>query len=80
MTFRAAFFFAAALLFAAPVMGQENSLYTVANVHVDASAASSGEALNTAIALPATIGGAWLGAFIYRRLADRGYQRAVMID
>lgn len=31
------------------------------------------------IALPATIGGAWLGAFIYRRLADRGYQRAVLV-
>lgn len=31
------------------------------------------------VALPGTIGGAWLGAFIYRRLADRGYQRAVML-
>jgi hypothetical protein len=30
-------------------------------------------------ALPGTIGGAWLGAFIYRRLADRGYQRIVMV-
>jgi uncharacterized membrane protein YfcA len=36
-------------------------------------------ALATAIALPATIGGAWLGAFIYKRIADRGYQRAVMV-
>jgi len=36
-------------------------------------------AWTTAIALPATIGGAWIGAFIYRRLADRGYQRAVML-
>jgi len=35
-------------------------------------------ALEAAIVLPATIGGAWLGAFLYRRLADRGYQRAVM--
>lgn len=35
-------------------------------------------ALETAIVLPATIGGAWLGAFLYQRLADRGYQRAVM--
>lgn len=36
-------------------------------------------AYDTAVALPATIGGAWLGTFIYRRLADRGYQRAVMM-
>jgi uncharacterized protein len=31
------------------------------------------------VALPGTIGGAWLGAFIYRRLADRGYQRVIML-
>lgn len=31
------------------------------------------------VAIPAAVGGAWLGAFIYRRLADRGYQRAVMV-
>jgi len=36
-------------------------------------------ALDAAVALPATIAGAWTGAFIYRRLADRGYQRAVML-
>ncbi len=36
-------------------------------------------AFDALIALPATIAGAWLGAFIYRRLADRGYQRAVMV-
>jgi uncharacterized membrane protein YfcA len=36
-------------------------------------------ALATAAALPATIGGAQLGAFMYRRLADRGYQRIVML-
>lgn len=36
-------------------------------------------ALSVAIALPATIAGAWIGAFIYRRLADRGYQRVVML-
>jgi len=36
-------------------------------------------ALEAAIVLPATIGGAWLGAFIYRRIAERGYQRAVMV-
>jgi len=35
-------------------------------------------ALEAAIVLPATIGGAWFGAFLYHRLADRGYQRAVM--
>jgi uncharacterized membrane protein YfcA len=31
------------------------------------------------VALPGTIGGAWLGAFIYRRLADRSYQRIIML-
>ncbi len=31
------------------------------------------------IALPGSIGGAWLGAFIYKRLADRGYQRVIML-
>lgn len=31
------------------------------------------------IALPGTIGGAWIGAFIYKRLADRGYQRVIML-
>lgn len=36
-------------------------------------------ALATLVALPATIGGARLGAYIYRRLGDRGYQRAVML-
>jgi len=35
-------------------------------------------AVQAAVALPATITGAWFGAYIYRRLADRGYQRAVM--
>jgi uncharacterized membrane protein YfcA len=33
----------------------------------------------TVVALPATIGGAWFGAYIYRRLPDRGYQIAVMV-
>jgi uncharacterized membrane protein YfcA len=28
--------------------------------------------------LPGTIGGAWLGAFIYRRIADRSYSRIIM--
>jgi uncharacterized protein len=36
-------------------------------------------AIEVVIVLPATIGGSWLGAFMYRRLADRGYQRAVML-
>jgi uncharacterized membrane protein YfcA len=36
-------------------------------------------ALDVAFALPGTIAGAWIGAFIYRRLADRGYQRVVML-
>jgi uncharacterized membrane protein YfcA len=35
--------------------------------------------LQAAVALPGTIGGAWLGAFFYRRLHDRGYQRIVMV-
>jgi hypothetical protein len=30
-------------------------------------------------ALPGTIAGAWLGAFIYRRIADRSYSRAIMM-
>jgi uncharacterized membrane protein YfcA len=34
--------------------------------------------VSAAIALPGTIGGAWFGAFLYRRLADHGYQRVVM--
>ena len=37
----------------------------------------------TAVALPwvvfILVKGAWTGAFIYRRLADRGYQRVVML-
>jgi uncharacterized protein len=36
-------------------------------------------AIEAIVALPGTIGGAWFGAFIYRRLAERGYQRAVMV-
>jgi hypothetical protein len=34
--------------------------------------------LDALVALPATIGGAWFGAFIYRRLADHSYQRIIM--
>jgi uncharacterized membrane protein YfcA len=36
-------------------------------------------AIGAAIVLPATIAGAWTGGFAYRRLADRGYQRVVMV-
>ena len=35
-------------------------------------------ALATAAALPGTIGGAWIGSQIYRRLGDRGFQKVVM--
>jgi uncharacterized membrane protein YfcA len=31
------------------------------------------------VALPGTIAGAWLGAFVYRRLADHSYQRVIMV-
>ncbi len=34
--------------------------------------------LQAAVALPGTIGGAWIGALCYRRLADRGYQRVIL--
>ena len=50
MPFRTIFLFAVALLVAVPAMAQDNSVYTVSNVHVDANGASSTEALNTAIA------------------------------
>jgi uncharacterized protein len=36
-------------------------------------------AFEALVALPGTIGGAWLGALIYKRLADRGYQRVIML-
>ena len=64
MTFRPLFFFVAALLLAAPALAQENSLYTVSNVHVDATGASSTEALNAAI----TQGRARAFQMVYRRL------------
>ncbi len=38
---------------------------------------SVGEA--TLAALPGTLGGAWLGARIYRRLGDQGFQRIIMV-
>lgn len=36
-------------------------------------------AADAAVAFAGTIGGAWTGAYVYWRLADRGYQRAVMV-
>lgn len=36
-------------------------------------------ALEAVVALPASICGAWIGAYFYRRLADHGYQRVVMV-
>lgn len=33
----------------------------------------------TLAALPGTLGGAWAGAAIYRRLGDRGFQRVVLV-
>jgi hypothetical protein len=59
-----------------PVVAQENSLFTVSNLHVDATGASSTEALNAAIAQ----GRARAFQVLYRRLtrqADWGRQPAV---
>jgi hypothetical protein len=60
--------FALALLFAPavvrPALAQENSLFTVSGVHVDASGASSTEALNSAIAQ----GRAKAFQILYRRM------------
>ncbi len=50
MTFRTFLLFAAVLLFALPAAAQDASLYTVSGVHVDATGASTTEALNAAIA------------------------------
>ncbi len=47
--------------------------------HVVAGLLTWSVATAAAIALPATMGGAWLGSLFYRRLADRGYQRVVML-
>ena len=59
-----------------PAVAQENSLFTVSNVHVDANGASSTEALNAAIAQ----GRARAFQILYRRLtrqADWGRQPAL---
>jgi hypothetical protein len=76
MTFRTFLLFAALLLFAAPAGAQDNSLYTVSGVHVDASGASSTEALNAAIAQ----GRGKAFQILYRRLTrqlDWGRQPAL---
>ena len=69
MILRTVLFLAAALFFAGlflpgPAAAQENSLYTVSGVHVDATGASSTEALNAAIAQ----GRARAWQTLYRRL------------
>jgi hypothetical protein len=78
MTFRTIALFAAALLFAVPISftgaaQAQEALYTVSNIHVDATAASSSEALNAAVAQ----GRAKAFQILYRRLtrqADWGRQ------
>ena len=64
MILRTVFFLAAALFFAGPAAAQDNSLYTVSGVHVDATGTSSTEALNAAIAQ----GRAKAFQTLYRRL------------
>ncbi len=64
MILRTAFFLAVALILAGPAAAQDNSLYTVSGVHVDATGASSTEALNAAIAQ----GRAKAWQTLYRRL------------
>jgi len=69
MILRTVFFLAAALFFAGlsfsgPAAAQDNSLYTVSGVHVDATGTSSTEALNAAIAQ----GRAKAWQTLYRRL------------
>ena len=80
MILRTVFLFAAALLLAGPAStpaaAQDNSLYTVSAVHVDATGASSTEALNAAIAQ----GRGKAFQILYRRLTrqlDWGRQPAL---
>ena len=76
MSFRTIVLFAVALFVAAPAAAQDNSVYTVSNVHVDSNGASSTEALNTAIAQ----GRGKAFQIVYRRLtrqADWGRQPAL---
>ncbi|HJT44608.1 MAG TPA: DUF2066 domain-containing protein [Rhizomicrobium sp.] len=75
MFLRSFAFLLAALLFAVPAAAQD-SLYTVSNVHVDATGASSTEALNAAIAQ----GRGKAFQIVYRRLtrqSDWGRQPAL---
>jgi hypothetical protein len=68
--------FAAVLLFALPAAAQDASLYTVSGVHVDATGASTTEALNAAIAQ----GRSKAFQILYRRLTrqlDWGRQPAL---
>src|SRR3954464_1673882 len=78
MTFRSLFLFAALLLaIPAGAQAQENSLYTVSNVHVDATGASSTEALNAAIAQ----GRARALQMVYRRLTRQAdWTRQPVLD
>ncbi len=46
--------------------------------HVIAGFLTRQVAVAAIVALPGTVGGVWLGAFIYRRIADRSYSRAIM--
>ena len=76
MTLRSLFLFVFTLLCAVPAAAQDNSLYTVTNVHVDATGASSTEALNAAISQ----GRGKAFQTVYRRLtrqADWGKQPAL---
>ena len=47
--------------------------------HVVAGLLTRPVAVAAMVALPGTIAGAWIGAFIYRRLHDRSYQRIIMV-
>src|SRR5215475_2760877 len=77
MTFRSIFLFVAALLCVAPAVAQDNSLYTVSNVHVDATGASTTEALNAAVAQ----GRARAFQMVYRRLTRQAdWARQPVLD
>jgi len=77
MTLRSLLLFAVALLCAAPAAAQDSSLYTVPNVHVDATGASSTEALNAAIAQ----GRGKAFQILYRRLTRQAdWPRQPVVD
>jgi uncharacterized protein len=54
-------------------------LFVALATHALAGLITSEVGFATAVALPGTIGGAWIGARIYMKLGDRGYQQLVMI-